>query len=283
MQSTKTYLLSPSFDYTPDGPLRLGRILTNPLKPSTCINTDSSVSFPTAMPVNRTIKRDWKDERTDRKGGAIGIWSEFLKFLGITAEISIDCKIETTNIYHIQALETQSIEPTKEYIQETVLDHRVSSYLAEKNYRTPIYMITGIKIAHGANIYSTRTKGLGGQFRVGGDATGTGVPITVGPLASLRKDQETSSSFNTSSAFVFAYRLREIYYQKGLKVRDKEFVKGALYDVDQPTIDAPAPDQPFLSVGPCADESETILHLGLATIEAVDDEDGELCRCVVIR
>ncbi|KAJ8120699.1 hypothetical protein ONZ43_g2659 [Nemania bipapillata] len=290
MKPVKTYFLAPNFDYAPGGPLCLGRILTNPFDPGTGINTDTPISFPATMPVNRTVKMDWKAETKRQKGVIVGVWLEFLKFVGITFELDVDGDFEEKSVYDIDALETESIEPTKDYIQQTVLDQRVSSHIAESGYRKPIYMITGVKIARGATAYLEKRRVSGIQGRVGTDLLSGGLPVTVGPNMGFRRDRRDLFAFDGGSDFVFAYRLREIYYERNLRIKDKQYTKGALYELRNTQhgslsrqlrdVSDGQGEMPNLTVGACAEESETITHLGVSTIDVLDEEDGEICRCV---
>ncbi|EFW98662.1 hypothetical protein CMQ_4514 [Grosmannia clavigera kw1407] len=140
----KTYFLAPNFDYPPGGSLALGSILTNPFDPSTCINAGGGLPFPSDMPVQTSLKLDWRDERSQRRGGAIGLWAQFLNLLGIEAEVGVKCAVDNSSVYQFDKLETQFIEPTKEYIEQSVLDvPSVVSHIIESGYRKPVYMITG--------------------------------------------------------------------------------------------------------------------------------------------
>lgn len=291
-KTPKTYFIAPNLDYPHGGPLRLGAILTSPSDPGSCINRDGTIPFPSNMPVSRTLKTDWRSERKRRAGGTVGIWAEFLKFLGMEVEANIGYERETSDVYKFDVLETESVEPTKDYIEESVLDPVVSSHIVETGYRKSIYMITGVKVARGATVALQKRWEVGGHVRVGADAMFTGVPLTTGPQIGVAGGRGDHVSFKGGSDFVFAYRLREIYYERGLRMRDRQYTKGALYDVNierppsspgDPKLGKTDSAEPFLKVGSCADEPETIRSLGLQTIDVLDDEDGELCACILPR
>ena len=280
----KTYFLSPNFDYPPGGALSLGRILTSPFDPGTCINPDGPLPFHTNMPVQSTSKRDWKSEKERGHNGLLGLWARFLQFFGLDTGARVDWETKKGDVYEFKLLETQFFDPTKDYIEESVLDLPVATHIVDTDYKKRIYMITGVKIARGADVAVERYRELTGHVHGGIDGTAGGVPVSGGAEAKFRVHEKDNVTFHGSSDFVFAYRLREIYYEKGIKLRDKEFIKGALYDLDKPDKSEEEKRllrEEFLRIGRCAEENETADKLGLNGVSALDDEDGERCGCVV--
>jgi hypothetical protein len=43
---TKTYFLSPNWDFPPSGPIQLGSLITDPTKPSRSLNRGSIIPIP---------------------------------------------------------------------------------------------------------------------------------------------------------------------------------------------------------------------------------------------
>lgn len=92
-------------------------------------------------------------------------------------------------------------------------------------------MITGLKVVRGASkAASTKKHGFGGDFTAQGDLTTVGAP-GVAPGVNLGLDENRSEHIEWESAepYVFAFRLREIYYRRGTDLESKLYTNGALY------------------------------------------------------
>jgi hypothetical protein len=135
------------------------------------------------------------------------------------------------SVYKFDKLDTYSFEPTPAYVKSSVVGNNVEEFIisAENNYQVPVYMVTGIKIARGAESAISRSREMGMDARLGIDGTSTGVPLAVGPKLSVKSKDAADVSFTNSSDFVFAYRVREIYYEKGV-LKTKTHNKGELAD-----------------------------------------------------
>jgi len=278
----RTYIPAPNCDYPPGGSIALGRILTDPFDPGTCLNPDGPLPFPQNMPKQLHTKEDWKHEKQRSHGGLIGLWAKFLQFIGVTVEANVGWSSSKGDVYEFDELFTEFIDPTPEYIENSVLDLPVAKHIIDSAFKDPVYMITGVKIAKGAAVAIGRSRELSGNIRAGVDATSTGTPASGGPEASVNSKRQEDFGFRSSSEFVFAYRLREIYYDKAIKVQHKA-VKGSLYDLDALGKSAEEDRQileSVLKVGDMADESDTVKSLNVKTEEAFDDVDDEKCDFV---
>lgn len=164
----------------------------------------------------------------------MGIWAKFVDIvaggnLGVQGNKSGDDK------YEFAEIETQFFEPTFQYIAQSNDIPAVTEYIKRTAFRRYMYMVTGLKIVRGAKVATERRRGFGGnaQIEVGGAAAG--LPVQLGPDISGKVSEVDRESFGESSDFVFAMRLREIYYQKGKPagLADREYNKGALYTADE--------------------------------------------------
>ncbi|KAF3923761.1 hypothetical protein ABW20_dc0110710 [Dactylellina cionopaga] len=90
-----------------------------------------------------------------------------------------------------------------------------------------LYMITGVKIARGGDGSLSESKNFGIGNGAELDATAVGVPVGVGGQISYSKGAHGNQGFGSTGDFVFAYRVREIFYRKGV-LKTKEFNKGAV-------------------------------------------------------
>lgn len=128
-------------------------------------------------------------------------------------------------MFQFEELETQFFEPELEYVQASVAG--VAKWV-KANPRKSVYMVTGVKIARGAQHLTAHAKGIDFDFKPGVDAMPfVGVPISGGPLVGAGRKRGEMTWFSDSSDFVFAYRLRRIIIKRQGVGKSKEFIKGA--------------------------------------------------------
>ena len=128
-------------------------------------------------------------------------------------------------------METSFFEPTEEYLEAAVNVPSVVAVLEKQNYKKPLFMITGVKVVRGASkAVSTKRLKLGGDWTAQGDLTSLGAP-GVAPGVNLGLDEDRSEHIEWESAepYVFAFRLREIYYRRGTDLESKAYTRGGLY------------------------------------------------------
>ncbi|KAK7947104.1 uncharacterized protein PG986_011425 [Apiospora aurea] len=86
MAQIKTYLLAPNFTYKPSGPIQLGSIITNPLRPAKVLSTlDHASAEPAAETV---IEHDHELSQGRGRSVRAGLWAQFLQT--VSAEYQID-------------------------------------------------------------------------------------------------------------------------------------------------------------------------------------------------
>jgi hypothetical protein len=282
--AAKTYFLAPSFDYVPDRYIDLGRIIADPTDPGTSLNPDSPKPPPSS--VQTYIEKDYEKAIEQRGKVKVGIWARFAGQFGI-GDISVNTNSVKNDVYKFQELETRLFQPTDEYIEEALQYPQVVRFAAKSGYRRPLFMITGVKIARGANISKEMVREHGLSAKVGIDGTPGGVPVDLavgGEASELLREKE---KFDAPSDFVFAFRLRKIFYEKG-SVQHREFTKGALFGLN----DGEDNDDGELAIevlGPAnrdtvAEDFKNDPELkkgALRSLDAVDD-DGIECQTVLI-
>lgn len=134
----------------------------------------------------------------------------------------------TTQRYDIERIETQMFLPTRKYVQRSVLEPEVLQYLARHRYRKSLYMIVGIKVPFDATIIHERKSKKGVKLSASIPGAIVGVPVDFGANVQKSSIDGHYERKSISSAFVFAYRLREVrYYKKDNTIKDTEFTKGA--------------------------------------------------------
>ena len=280
----KTYFLAPNLDYPPSSNISLGRIWTDPSDPGTCINPDGPLPFPSNMQVQHGHKTEWRNKTGGQHKGLIAIWARFLQVVGIDAEASITWHNSKGDTYEFKTLDTEFIDPTMEYYTQSVLAPSVAEYIVETKFKKSIYMITGVKIARGADVEQARSKEAGTHLKVGVDGTTAGSPVAAGPEVTISSSKTETTSSKGSSDFVFAYRLREIYYSKG-KVKHREHNKGALQDLGGSSTKRSKEDVsaiPPLEISGYAEEDVSGEGCAVSKKLAIDEDNGEECNIVTL-
>ena len=279
----KTYFLAPTRDCPPSGPIALGNIIAAPSLPEEALNQRPALPI---QSIYESYHTNWTAEVGRRRQGKIGLWTKFLQGLGVGIDLSVKYDIGKTDIYAFDRVETRFFRPDKIYIEESMCSPDVRHFIKKSKFRANVYMITGIKIAIGASVTSTKLKERGINVQLGVDGTAVGgVPLGLGPNVEVSSGRTQAVSFDGASDFVFAFRLREIIYSKKRGMTDREYSKGALFGLEsgqgaaafQPKQDVSEEDLEVLGL---ADEDVNAEDVDLEASATVDDDDGEACECL---
>ena len=106
-------------------------------------------------------------------------------------------------------------------------------YLDKSRYRKPVYIITGLKTVTGAKAKSLKSRAVGGNLGVEVDGTiwsGGTVPIGGGPGVEGITEKKEGTTWEGSSDFVFAFRVRKVSVEKdtGTAKEDEDYKTGAM-------------------------------------------------------
>ncbi|KAF5554821.1 major facilitator superfamily transporter [Fusarium mexicanum] len=208
-KSALIYIRAPNLDYEPDKAIRLGHIWKHPMDPGSFCGPP--LPIPEDMETNHTFKSPWYIGKGRENSGSLGIWANFLQAVGVTAESNFDWSNANDVSHTCERLDTYSIEPTDDYVKESVKAVAVEAV----KRRQRLFMVTGVKIARGAVGSISSSRRVGGGARVGFGGESLGVPFDGGPQFSISRDIYDEETYGESSDFVFAYRVRRIVYPKG--------------------------------------------------------------------
>jgi len=217
----------------PDGPLRLGTILSSPR------DLDSVVCrgpAPAPEDVISSTKNHYQYSERRKLGSESKVMSSFLNaVLGLhtgrerSETISMACK----------SLDTTQFFPSAEYVGTCLTNEAARTWIKSHSSRRPLYMVTGIQRARGAEIKSERLEGsdfdLGGGVAVG-IPLGMSVGLLDSPLGTTAVSGLSSATF--SNDFVFAYKLRKLKISETKKL------------IRSHTLEAKGPSQPSTTTGP---------------------------------
>lgn len=281
LDMSKTYFLVLTRDTPPSGPIFLGSIIKSPRSPELSINGKKSPLL-SNLEVHESTLTDSSRSLTKNGKSKTGVWAEFLNGTGISAEVSGTWDTVSSSTYKFSALITRTISPSLSEIQAIFQEPGLQQTIKDSRFRDNLYMITGIKIARGAEVAIEKIKKRGGNLNFGVDWTPFGVPIKVGPDVGIEREIGQGLEEKHTSDFVFAYRLREIRYRRKTVEEQKEYLKGDLMGVGKERSEkalAELEEEAEL-VGLGGGDVKGDAWEGDAT-EAVD-EDGEDVICVML-
>ncbi|RMJ17430.1 hypothetical protein CDV36_002888 [Fusarium kuroshium] len=292
----KSYFPVPSRDCSPDGPIVLGSILADPLDPESPLN-DKPISLD-GQTIRKHDQLDVQLSTKESSQASAGLFAKIFHSAGLDVSGRGSTRVHSSAKF--KKLQTLSFEPTHEYMTKSLSTPMVQQYLARYHMRKRVFMVTGVKIAFGAKVRDDESHLSGGNISLGLDADAAGLPLSVGPRADASRRTSQTISFKQSSPFVFAYRLREIRYRKGIPTKNKTYRDGALYELggnkqEDAALQGDGPPQEeaiFLSID---DEDVTGDDLDLESISVSEretegkvqeqdgegDEEDEICELIL--
>ncbi|KAH7417512.1 hypothetical protein BKA64DRAFT_740007 [Cadophora sp. MPI-SDFR-AT-0126] len=214
---TLYYFYAPTWDFPPEGPIKLGNVITSIKTPERALFT----APPDLASTISSAKTSVKFSREKLRSGNFSILTNFLSILGIDVTLAANTSNNTSDDFTFDTLETTQFVPSEEYLQTVVTSPAVRRYLEKSRMRKSVYVVTGIKVVRGAKGKSGRERGVGGEVGVSVDGTiwsGGLVPVGGGPSVSSQHDRKASESWEGSSDFVFAFRVSKV----SVKVRKSE-------------------------------------------------------------
>ncbi|RSL41867.1 hypothetical protein CEP53_012504 [Fusarium sp. AF-6] len=254
MATVKTYILAPNFTYHVGTSICMGDIIQDPNDPTKLLSSppdSSALETESHLDYDATLSK----QKTRSLNGSI--WAKFLE--------RMDASIGGG----------PTDEEATERIKHKKVKAAVNSGLLGKS---PVYMITGLKVARGFRLESGKTS------KREGNATFQ-VPVTsevaIGTDLSLASTGDTQQSYSSGQDIIFAYQLHVIVH-RGWRRRDVD-------------IRVHKPKAAFLNEGKEVVEEEPAetSHAREGDIRAFDEEmpvdvltatDGdEPCVCIVFK
>lgn len=222
----KTYFSMPNYDCDPNS-IVLGQIIKRSNEPNSFVIQPSSPSNgETQSPTDHPAEYNFAGIQKYSFG--LGAWSKIFIALGLNLDANGLFSCGNSTKIQINSLTTTQFRPTPQYLEKNILSHNEVKNYIKNHPNKSLFMITGLKVAHGANIEITSHRTKGANLQVGVDATAfTGFPISAGPHASVQNEHYENFKFTTSKDFILAYRLHRIIVRWGKVSDDKEHTKGA--------------------------------------------------------
>ena len=220
----KTYLRSPNDDYAPGISIKLGHVWRDPQDPGSSIGPPLPIS--SDMEINHNYKGSWTIDLGRESHGKVGLWTKIAQ-LSVTSHARASWDNSEDGAYMVPTMDTYSIEPTPAYVTASIAS--VSDEILKSGDN--LYMITGVKIARDGEGSSREVKNFSTDTKAGLDNTLAGAPVELGGQISYSSGAHNSQGFGSTGDFVFAYRVREIFYKKSI-LKTKQHNKGAVLGED---------------------------------------------------
>ena len=285
----KTYILTRNTNYAPTGPFGLRSVLHDPTDPESLIEGYVPIPLPVEIPIQESSLVTYRDSHESSTKDNYGIFAKFLAITGMGVDVGYKHGSKETRDMSAKELGTKFFTPTSEYLKAVLDDVSVQSFLQNRKFKPNIYMVTGVRVASGATGGSlTEGRERAGGMSLEADGTAAGVPVQAGIKAGQERMVETELSWESSTDYIYAYRVKELIYSvRKAKLEGIKDIDGDLYAVDgrrvlkretsQPTNDEEKMVVLSLVEGP---EWVTAEVLQLKPDELVD-EDGKLCDVVI--
>ncbi|RKK99348.1 hypothetical protein BFJ68_g13224 [Fusarium oxysporum] len=219
------YFYAPTWDYPPEGPIKLGNVISSVKKPHIPL-IHSPPTEETGVFKTEKKKAQYTTEKL--RSGKFSILTKFLSVLGFGVDISAE------GIFKFETLETTEFIPTSEYLQNCVESRDVREWLERSGSSKPLYIITGLKSVTGASATTLKSRTVGGNLSVEVDGTilsGGTVPIGGDPGIEGKAGTSQGTKWEGGN-FVFAFRVSKVRVKKTGKIKSEDqYTKGANLDL----------------------------------------------------
>lgn len=239
-----TYHVAPNFTTRPfpNGPLDLGTLVED-LRQCYPINQGAANRVP--IPDGQRYADMKEGVNASLKTSLSGEASILAHVLdrSIGGDASLKGQKKDEDVYKIQKLETVYFYPQPSYIKKCLQLSDVKDYNEIADYKEPVYLITGLKIAWGATISTERSREFEGKAEGGVRVPGGPTDVQVKAHAGVSGESGILSSFSKPADFVLGIQVQKIYYKRAFFVGDptltvERVVKNAvLVDDGEPGVE----------------------------------------------
>lgn len=236
MTQQPTYLLAPNFRFKPGtGPIALGNIIADPLRPHRALTTVDSDTLKATYPHIETVTdHDRNMTRVTSRNVSMAVWAQFVQTVSAKVSGERDTSVHTN--YTMDALETSYFitDPPLEEIEARVKVPRVQAVIKAgriPGLRQPVYMVTGLMIAKGFAALRENERHRAGGVEVSGNVPTPAGDAGLGAKLAKSAGTEESDTWKAAEDIVFAYQLLKIEVKgwKGTKIEYDELRHKAAY------------------------------------------------------
>ena len=225
------WILTKSCDFPPNGPLQLGQILAEPFEPGYVLQPAGPLEIPSKLIHDPTFQEGVNIDSTSELAANFGLWA---RVIGVPAGGGFQVEVDrsTEMAWHFKKLESRTASPSLAYVRAAMKYGDVPETLKTYLFKRRVYMVTGVRAAHGAHMEKRDQDETLVQARIDGDLSSQEIPVAAGARAGAAMIDAETHKFDSASDFVFAYRLNEVHYRG--KITHKPFKKGEISAAEGP-------------------------------------------------
>jgi hypothetical protein len=214
-----SYMLLPNFNFSPDGQIQLGTILPA-IKGGDLPDPNRPKNSSFRVPVEANLingKRDFKpwtfDSRKDVKN-KVALQASISLLTGVGGHVSGDLSKARDIMIDSEYVRVESFRPDKRYLAKA-LDDDLLRTLARKLSRPPLYMVTGLMVAHGAVVRVCDERGAAVGAGMEADVTSQGVPLKAGVDGEHSHSGRSTLVCATTDPLILAYQIVRLRKKRG--------------------------------------------------------------------
>jgi hypothetical protein len=231
-----SYMLLPNFTFSPGGQIQLGSILPA-IKGGDLPDPNRPKNSSFRIPVEASLmngKQDFKpwtfDSRKHVKNKTV-LQASISLLTGVGGHVSGEKSKTRELMIDSEHVRVESFRPDKKYLAKA-LDDDMLRALSRKLSRPPLYMVTGIMVAHGAVIRVSDERGAAVGAGVEADATSQGVPLNAGVDVEHSHSGRSTVVNVPTEPFVLAYQIVRLRKRSG-GITDEDHNKWGLFSDDR--------------------------------------------------
>ena len=274
----KTYILAPNWTTAPppDGPIKLGHILDD-LTEFVPVNRTKIVDIPEEWLNPLDTKTGFKTSRSKLISGELGFAAKVIGLVGVGVGADMSFKRDKNDVLSCSQLITMTFDPTDDYIADSMKLPEVQNFMRGCKFKSPVFMVTGLKIGRGGALQSGGSTNKG--VRLEGGIAPPGSPAQLEGKASIQSATKVGQSWNASSPFIVAFRVRKIWYRHSDEHGDIKNKAHKEKVVMQDGAAVRSESAPVLTVDDEVTPSEVSENIDLTVHN--DVEDGQEVRWVI--
>jgi len=246
--------------FPPDGPIKLGQLVSNPAEPYQVIDFSGPSAYPANMPIIPSVEQHFTWDSVTGSEGNLTL-SGRTNCLPVSGAVRAAFKNTMHSYAQFETLETAIIVPTPEFISSSMNRPVIKEFLGSHVLPKRVFMITGLKIARKGQAGHGRTISRDFGLQLGVQPT-PGMPFSLGPDIG-GKTESSEMLCSTASDFVWAFSVRQIHYRRGKLGKSSTYTDGATLGMND-------------DEGDDMDDSEEETSVDPATLEInIDGLDAE--------
>ncbi|KAF2176116.1 hypothetical protein K469DRAFT_531594, partial [Zopfia rhizophila CBS 207.26] len=219
----KSWVYTKTTDYKPGGVLSLGQILSDPTNPASVLQPLGPLPLPAELKPEHRRQDGVNMDTASEMGAMFGVWAKVTSLpIGVETEMEKDASSEL--IWRFESLDSNIMSPPIEYTRNAMNHGDVQEALKKWGFKKRVYMITGVRTAHGARMEKTESHSSSVQAQLAADGSPHGVPVGGGVRGGHSSSATNKVTFEKTTDFVWAYRLNEVNYRG--KITQKSYTKG---------------------------------------------------------